>query len=456
MGTLGPGGEVGGGVAVAVDDQAAAGTAKDPLGQPHLSSDIAAHRANLGGCKPAVADDQLGAEPRCLVGELAGELGPGDITDGTGQTPVGDEVGNGEVFQTEPVVGLDELAGDLVEKVSTDVGDVGVLPGQAPDRLGPVARAGPGRRDVMRQPAEAHHAAMQRHGCSEAADLGPVRSRCHSERDEASVQPNKPVIAGRSGQVATVGVQVGGLHVEADIPAGPVPTDGREQDLGARCHLGLPGASVELGDRTQQSPQPAGVIVDSDHADSRQGHRAGTALTDADRAAAAVAVLVAKPEAVPTTPFAFPPWEANPNPLRLGVIVAVGGERPTKINRSLLEHLGRDHLAPPKAGHMPGDGAIWSGDEDTSSGLTPLPCIERIDQVEARPWDLDLRFCPLGGKGIVDQPKTLVVGESGRSGVPVKHHHLRWGWSEREPEGGMPHGRILGGGCDIWGTSVRV
>ena len=256
--------------------------------------------------------------------------------------------------------------------------------------------------------------------------------------------------------MATVGVQVGGLYVEADIPAGPVPTDGREQDLGARCHLGLPGASVELGDRTQQSPQPAGVIVDSDHADSRQGHRAGTARTDADRAAAAVAVLVAKPEAVPTTPFAFPPWEANPNPLRLGVIVAVGGERPTKINRSLLEHLGRDHLAPPKAGHMLGDGAIWSGDEDTSSGLTPLPCIERIDQVEARPWDLDLRFCPLGGKGIVDQPKTLVVGESGRSGVPVKHHHLRWGWSEREPEGGMPHGRILGGGCDIWGTSVRV
>jgi len=255
MGTLGPGGEVGGGVAVAVDDQAAAGTAKDPLGQPHLSSDIAAHRANLGGCKPAVADDQLGAEPRCLVGELAGELGPGDITDGTGQTPVGDEVGNGEVFQTEPVVGLDELAGDLVEKVSTDVGDVGVLPGQAPDRLGPVARAGPGRRDVMRQPAEAHHAAMQRHGCSEAADLGPVRSRCHSERDEASVQPNKPVIAGRSGQVATVGVQVGGLHVEADIPAGPVPTTVANRILarGAILDCPVPVSSWATGRNSRRS-----------------------------------------------------------------------------------------------------------------------------------------------------------------------------------------------------------
>jgi hypothetical protein len=54
--------------------------------------------------------------------------------------------------------------------------------------------------------------------------------------------------------------------------------------------------------------------------------------------------------------------------------------------------------------------------------------------------DLYLSFCPLGGKSIDDQPKTLVVGESGRSGVPVKHHHLRWRWSECEPEGGVPHG----------------
>ena len=153
MGALGPGGEIGCGVAVTVDNQAAAGTTEGPLGQSHLPSDISAHRADLAGRKPAVADDQLCAEPRRLVGELAGELGPGDIADGTGQTSVGDEIGDGEVFQTEPVVGLDQLAGDPMEKVSTDVGDPGVLPGQAPDRLGPVARAGQGRRGAMRQPA---------------------------------------------------------------------------------------------------------------------------------------------------------------------------------------------------------------------------------------------------------------------------------------------------------------
>jgi hypothetical protein len=42
--------------------------------------------------------------------------------------PIGHEVSDGEVFQAEPVVGLDELAGNLVEEASTDIGDAGVLP----------------------------------------------------------------------------------------------------------------------------------------------------------------------------------------------------------------------------------------------------------------------------------------------------------------------------------------
>jgi hypothetical protein len=52
-----------------------------------------------------------------------GALGPGGVANGAGQAPVGHEVGDGEVFQREPVVGLDELAGDLVEEISTDVGE---------------------------------------------------------------------------------------------------------------------------------------------------------------------------------------------------------------------------------------------------------------------------------------------------------------------------------------------
>jgi len=174
-------------------------------------------------------------------------------------------------------------------------------------------------------------------------------------------------------------MQVRGLDVEADIPAGAVPADRGEQDLGTWRHHRLPGTWGELGDRAEQPPQPAGVVVDANDADGRQGHRAGMVLTDPDRAPAAFALLVAEPEAVPTAPFAFPPREADPNPMRVGVVVAVGGECPTKIYRGLLEYLGGDLMAPSKAGHLLGDGAVWCGDEDTSSGLTPLPCIERID-----------------------------------------------------------------------------
>src|SRR4029450_11230713 len=131
-----------------------------------------------------------------------------------------------------------------------------------------------------------------------------------------------------------------------------MPADRGEEDPGARRPPRLPGAGVELGDRTQQSPQPAGVIVDADHADGRQGHRAGTALTDANRAAAALAMLVAEPEAVPTAPLTFPPRKADLPAAVAHLSLSVDRERPAKINRSLLEHLGGDLMAPPKAGHL--------------------------------------------------------------------------------------------------------
>src|SRR4029450_7802237 len=82
MVVLGPGGEVDSGVLVAVDGHPARVAAKDPLGQPHPLFYRSATRAGLGGREPAVTDDQLGAEPGRLVGELAGELGPGGISDG--------------------------------------------------------------------------------------------------------------------------------------------------------------------------------------------------------------------------------------------------------------------------------------------------------------------------------------------------------------------------------------
>jgi hypothetical protein len=111
---LGPGGEVRGGVAVPVHHQPATVAAKGPLGQPHSLLEGPAARTTLGRWEPAVGDQHLPAPPHLLVVELAGELRPAGIGDGAGQVLVADEVGDGEVFQAQPVVGLDEPAGDLM------------------------------------------------------------------------------------------------------------------------------------------------------------------------------------------------------------------------------------------------------------------------------------------------------------------------------------------------------
>jgi hypothetical protein len=128
VGGLGPGGEVGGGVAVPVCDQAAGVAAKDALGQSQVLVDPPAPRAGLGGCKPSVRHHQLGAEPCRLVAELAGELSPSGVSDGAGQVAVGQQIGHGEVFQAQPIVGLDELAGNLMEECLPHIDDADMLP----------------------------------------------------------------------------------------------------------------------------------------------------------------------------------------------------------------------------------------------------------------------------------------------------------------------------------------
>jgi len=70
----------------------------------------------------------LHAEPCRLVAELAGELSPSGVSDGAGQVPVGQKIGHGEVFQAQPIVGLDELAGNPMEECLPHIGDAGVPP----------------------------------------------------------------------------------------------------------------------------------------------------------------------------------------------------------------------------------------------------------------------------------------------------------------------------------------
>jgi hypothetical protein len=127
---------------------------------------------------------------------------------------------------------------------------------------------------------------------------GPPRQTRHGRR--------------RGGMVTALRMEVRRLDVEADVPASAVPTTGREQDPGPRRHHKLPGASIVLRDGTEQPPQSTGVVMYTNRADLRQGHRAGMTFPDPDQPGAAAARLIAEPEALAATTFALVPREADP------------------------------------------------------------------------------------------------------------------------------------------------
>src|SRR4029453_92904 len=80
-------------------------------------------RAGPGGWHPAVTDDQFSAVPNRFVAELPRQLGPSGVTDGAGELSVAEQVGDGEVLQAKPFVGLDELRGDIVQQAPAHVGE---------------------------------------------------------------------------------------------------------------------------------------------------------------------------------------------------------------------------------------------------------------------------------------------------------------------------------------------
>jgi hypothetical protein len=131
---------------------------------------------------------------------LAGELGPCGVADGTGEVPIAKEIGDGEVFQAEPVVGLDELIGDLMQIVLTDVGDASVLSRQPPDHLGMVGRARLGAGCGTGTSPQADHAVLERLGGREAADLHPGGGGRYDERGKSAVHPDESSVV-----IGTVG-----------------------------------------------------------------------------------------------------------------------------------------------------------------------------------------------------------------------------------------------------------
>jgi len=163
---------------------------------------------------------------------------------------VTDEVCDSEIFDGQPAVGLGELGGDLVKEASSHVGDTGMLAGEPPGGLGPVARASLCARQGTGTAPQPLQAADQRLGSMEAADLGSVRGRHHSEGGKTTIHANEPAtVHVRARLMAAPWMEVRGLHVQADVPAAAVAADRGEQDPGAWRYDRLAGHWVELLDR---------------------------------------------------------------------------------------------------------------------------------------------------------------------------------------------------------------
>jgi hypothetical protein len=146
-----------------------------------------------------------------------------------------------------------------------------------------------------------------------AADLRPLGGGHYGERGKAAVHADEPArVIVEARLVAALWMKVGGPDIEADVPAGAVTAAGDEQNPGQRRDLPQASVGVDLLDRVEEPPKPAGVVVHADRADLRQGDTAGMSLADPDHRGAAPVLLVAEPEAVAAAALALASGEANP------------------------------------------------------------------------------------------------------------------------------------------------
>ena len=146
-----------------------------------------------------------------------------------------------------------------------------------------------------------------------AADLRPLGGGHYGECGKAAVHADEPArVIVEARLVAALWMKVGGPDIEADVPAGAVTAAGDEQNPGQRRDLPQASVGVDLLDRVEEPPKPAGVVVHTDRAELRQGDTSGMLLTDPDHQGAVFVSLVAEPEAVAATTLALFSGKANP------------------------------------------------------------------------------------------------------------------------------------------------
>ena len=195
-------------------------------------------------------------------------------SDRSGKAMVGQHSGHIEVFDDEPVVGLDQLVGDLVQEMPTDVRDVVVM---APSRAAASRRLRDpfclrdndfASRRWRRMPAASGFGGIERCGRPHAPSVVAATTNADRPRSTPTQPPASSSVAG-----AGAGGRGAGRR-----PRRSVTTHHRPRAIGDRGEQDLRAA---LG---QHAPQPAGVVVYPRLADARQGHRTRSiVIADPDR-----------------------------------------------------------------------------------------------------------------------------------------------------------------------------
>ncbi len=180
-------------------------------------------------------------------------------------------------------------------------------------------------------------------------------------------------------RVLCCGVQISRLDVQRDPPPAIYPGDGRVQD---------PSPTVR-----DHPAHLASVVTHLDGPDPRQGHRTWPVFPDPDRGTLARLGLQHPASHAERAALGLLPLEPRV-PDRCARTFTATGVGPglqglAEVDNGFLKDL-RGHFRPPRqSGHLD-VGVPGAVDDDPASGcLGPLPRIERVDQVEPRPWHRD-------------------------------------------------------------------
>jgi hypothetical protein len=104
---------------------------EDAIRQCQLEVAGTADRAELAGGVPAVDNLDCTAPPSLFVAQLAGELAPARIADGLREPAVSHHASHVEILDNQPVVGLNQRVGYLMQEMTADVGDTAMMLAQA-------------------------------------------------------------------------------------------------------------------------------------------------------------------------------------------------------------------------------------------------------------------------------------------------------------------------------------